>query len=41
MPRRRFRFKTQPVTNEEVETAQKINPLVASFCKPPDSQQLG
>lgn len=41
VPRRKPRFKTQPVTNEEVEIAQKINPLVASFCKPPESHELG
>lgn len=41
VPKRRPRFKTQPVTNEEVETAQRISPLVASFCRPPDVELLG
>lgn len=39
--RRVARFKTQPVTNEEVETAQRISPLAASLCKPPDLDVLG
>lgn len=41
VPRRRPRFKTTPVTNEEVETAQRISPLAASLCKPPDVDTLG
>ena len=36
------RFKTQPVTTEEVETAtQRISPLAASLAKPPDPKLLG
>ncbi|XP_049958498.1 supervillin [Schistocerca serialis cubense] len=40
--KRTARFKTQPVTNEEVEIAQKkISNLAASFAKPPDPDKLG
>jgi hypothetical protein len=39
--RRNTRYKTQPVTNHEVETAQRISPLAASFVRPPDDQLLG
>ncbi|XP_021928560.1 uncharacterized protein LOC110834074 isoform X3 [Zootermopsis nevadensis] len=36
------RFKTQPVTTEEVETAaRRISPLAASLAKPPDPKVLG
>ncbi|XP_033608263.1 uncharacterized protein LOC111866670 isoform X5 [Cryptotermes secundus] len=36
------RFKTQPVTTEEVETAaRRISPLAASLAKPPDPEVLG
>ena len=36
------RFKTQPVTTEEMETAaQRISPLAASLAKPPDPSLLG
>jgi hypothetical protein len=36
------RFKTQPVTTEEVETAARwISPLAASLAKPPDPTLLG
>jgi hypothetical protein len=36
------RFKTQPVTTEEVETAaRRISPLAASFAKAPDPKVLG
>jgi hypothetical protein len=36
------RFKTQPVTTEEVETAtRRISPLAASLTKPPDPKVLG
>lgn len=40
--KRPARFRTQPVTTEEVETAQKkISNLAASFAKPPDTESLG
>ena len=40
--KRSSRFKTQPVTTEEVETAAKrISPLAASFVRPPDAEVLG
>jgi len=36
------RFKTQPVTTEEVETAAlRISPLAASLAKPPEPEVLG
>ncbi|XP_069701361.1 uncharacterized protein [Periplaneta americana] len=36
------RFKTQPITTEEVETAaQRVSPLAASLAKPPDPKLLG
>jgi hypothetical protein len=36
------RFKTQPITTEEVETAaRRISPLAASLAKPPDPTLLG
>lgn len=40
---RHARFKTQPVTTEEVEsaTAKRISPLAASLVKPPDADTLG
>ncbi|XP_044736426.1 serine-rich adhesin for platelets-like isoform X2 [Chrysoperla carnea] len=41
MRKRYSRFKTQPVTCDEVQSAQqKINPLIASFVKPPSSEEL-
>ena len=41
--KRGARFRTQPVTTEEVETAQnrRLSPLQASLCKPPDSDLFG
>lgn len=38
---RHARFKTQPVTNEEMESVQKISPLAACLVKPPDANTLG
>lgn len=38
---RHARFKTQPVTNEEMESVQKISPLAASLVKPPNADTLG
>jgi hypothetical protein len=36
------RYKTQPVTTEEVETAaRRVSPLAASLAKPPDATVLG
>lgn len=41
--KRGARFRTQPVTTEEVETAQnqRLSPLQASLVKPPDSDLFG